>query len=661
MSADIGGTYYPACIVNLLIRFDEAFNADARIEARVIDLQSPSKIGPTGAEINASLSNFDLSTPSEISNPTTSGSGKLPVGAQLFDANANQKGSSILGRIPLRASVELNNIRKPGTFNLTFDYKDLPIDPRLVRAVGVEIFMDTVAAEDFAAGIAAGSTAQVAPSTKKLNGFVPFKATPGNLVLKGIVDEWSVSHGTSGSTATISGRDMTGVLMNTPVTPKMLQVMATQMNNTIDKVVRGLISSVGTWAGYIEVDVAKPEEWPNKQIPYVANIGKLDPLLFLDEEDASNTGKKPRSRISVQNGLPRISAGAHQDKLNVWDLITRYCNVVAAVPYFTIEHDAASNSYKSVLIIRPQWGLYDYYSANPNLDSFPQSSAPSPFKNGKVRNVDGNYFKVRKLSYGRNIEELTLERKYQGITARAVEVVSYNSSSTAKGPDRLLSAISGLKKSYLEKAGVASQIAPLDSSPVAGEVPSGLSKQDEVLRVEVRGITDIKQLQTLADGLYEEIMRGETGGSVRTRTLASFGGNNEDPDLLRIRPRDPLELSVDIRTGGSLPTGTTNTVIGQAAKEVSALEKEIFERTKDRNLARAVAYSSRNAVAQLQNAFRVNSVSFDWDVNSGISISIDFHNYIVARDSVLDTSLPAPAGAPKDRATAVNATRKGGT
>lgn len=632
--SEMGGTYYPACIVNLLIRFDEAFNADWKIEdVDAADITPAQRLSRD---------------PKSASSAT--GIGELPVGKTLFDANANRKGSGIVGRIPLRAAVELNNIRKPGSFNLTFDYKDLPIDPRLVRAVGIEIFMDTVKADNFAAGVLGASRTQTNPSTKGLVGFKPFVATPENLVLKGVVDEWSVAHGTSGSTATLSGRDMVGVMLNTPVTATMLAAMARELNKPIDVVVRNLIRSVGDWTELIEVEAADAAKWPDRIVPKVADIEPLNPLLIL-QEDKTPTGKKPRVRQS-STGIPRVSAGANQSKLNVWDLITRYCNLVSAVPTFKIKE--ANGIYKSVLLIVPQWGLYDYYSTSAEGKPGPDG----PF-NKQRKGPLGQPFKVRRLMYGRNVEELTLERKYQGITARAVEVVSYNPSSKVKGGGRLLSAISGLKQTYANKQGVTQALAASDRLPVrAGEVPSGLAAQDEVLRVEVKGVTDIKQLQTMADGLFDEIMRGETGGSVRTRSLASFGGNNEDPDLLRIRPRDPLELSIDIRGGSGATNGDQNTILAQAKQSIKALEEDLFTRLNDRNLARAIAFSSRNAVAQLQNAFRVNSVSFDWDVKSGISLSIDFHNYIVARNSVLEPNT-APADPPSGgRATAIAAPRR---
>ncbi len=633
MTAPLGGTFYPACLVNMLIRFDESFNADAKIEGF---LGNEALTTVSAQEIKARLG--EMRTAYE-----EGGTGQLPIGRNLFDAQANQKGSSILARIPLRASIELNNIRKPGTFSLAFDYKDLPIDPRLVRSVGIEIFLDTVNAANFAAGVQQTS-AGPRPSQAITSG--RFQATPENLVLKGVVDTWQVSHGASGSVAMLEGRDLVGVLLNTPITVELLQAMGGNMlEQPIDQVVRSIIASVSTWADLIDVD-APQAGWPTDTgtPPIVQKSAKLSQLSLLEVKDGK---ANPRGRSSADGTKPRVSLGADQDKLSVWDLITRYCNLVSAVPHFTVKQDR-SGKYRSCLWIQPQWGLYDFYADSEGRFT---SSAPSPFKPSRANETGGREFRVRKLMYGRNIEELTFERKYQGITARAVEVVSYNTSSRVR-EERTISAISKLRPSFAQQAGATPALAQQDAKVTAGEVPSGLSKQDEVLRVYVKGVTDINQLQIMADGLFEEIMRGETGGSVRTRSLASFGGGNEDPDLLRIRPRDPLELSVDIRPGNAALPASPTVLIDQTRKSISALEKEIYDRTGDRNLARAIAYSSRNAVAQLQNAFRVNSVSFDWDVKSGISVSIDFHNYIVPRNAVQGAPLNQSAVAAPGNATA---------
>ena len=177
----------------------------------------------------------------------------------------------------------------------------------------------------------------------------------------------------------------------------------------------------------------------------------------------------------------------------------------------------------------------------------------------------------------------------------------------------------------------------------SGVSPNGEADNDDILRIIVNGVSSQAELQTLADGLYEEIMRGELGGSVTTKALASFGGDNEDPDLLSLRPRDPIHLGVDIRPLASRAPNVAAPLTDQMRKSPAELAAELKERVGDENLARAVAYTSRNAVVELNNTFRVNAVKFDWDINAGISMGLDFHNYVMARNSIQTSPIPAPA------------------
>lgn len=597
--ADLGGTYYPSCVVNLMIRYDENFSIDSRLN-------------------EAAAGQSDASSPNAAT---------VTTGTPLFLSNqGNVPGSSLVGRIPKSASVELPGLRRPGTFNLTFDYRDLPLDPRLVRSVGVEIYMGTVSANDFANGIVAPVSSDRSSQITASRRLSAVNQSPDTLVLKGIVDNWHVTHGASGSVATLEGRDLVGLFLNTPLTPEIINGL--NLGQPIDAVVRQLVNKISDWSKNLDVVAALPAQWPDGKVPFLAPLEELDP----------NT---PLVRQKADSKKPRKSVGADQDKLNFWDLITRYCNFVGAVPYYTVAPNAARTpdaGYKATLMIVPQWGLYNYLPSA-------TKKAPSPFHNSRAPDQ-----KVRRLMYGRNIEELTLERKFQGITARAVELVCYNPSSDSTGPARLLTAISNSKKpTYAERQGVSS---PLSKDAAAagrsGVSPNGEASKDDVLRIVVNGIGSQAQLQTLADGLYEEIMRGETGGSVTTKALSSFGGNNEDPDLLYIRPRDPLTLAVDIRPMAERAPNVDTPYTEANRKPPAQLATEIEARGLDANLARAVAYSSRNAVAELQSTFRVNAVKFDWDINSGISVGLDFHNYIVARNSIQAT--PPTEGAPARKA-----------
>ncbi len=248
--APLGVTYYPACIVNLLIRFDESFNKAAN-QQQIALAKDTAATAPTNQVLK-----------------------QLPNGGDLFNTQGNVAGSSVLGCVPLRGSIELNNIRKPSTFNLSFDYRDLPIDPRLVRSVGIEIFLDTMRGNSFAeAMFNLTNNGQTAPDPSRMGGFVPFAATHKNLVLKGVVDNWSVQHTSNGSIATLEGRDLVGVFLNTPVTAKLLSKFKPG-DKDIVTLVRDLVGLVGTWTDKIDVEGAAPERWPDGVVPKIATSDK---------------------------------------------------------------------------------------------------------------------------------------------------------------------------------------------------------------------------------------------------------------------------------------------------------------------------------------------------------------------------------------------------
>ncbi len=607
--ADLGMTYYPACMVNLMIRYDEDFSIDARLADGAAT--PPNTAAPR---------------------PVTA-----TTGTPLFLSQSGQKpGSSLVGRIPKTASVELPGLRKPGTFTLTFDYKDLPIDPRLIRSVGIEIYMGTVTASDFADGIGAINPKDRQSQITARQQISAMTLNPDNLVLKGIVDSWHVSHGSSGSVATLEGRDLVGLFLNTPLTPALLNGL--NLKQSIDGVIRQIVNNISDWNTNLDVVAMPAEQWPKGKVPFLSPLAALDPSV-------------PRVRESADGKKPRKSIGADQDKLNFWDLITRYCNLVGAVPYYTVAPTATrtrEGGYKATLVIAPQWGLYNYLPGA-------SVAAPSPFTNVRYPTQ-----KVRRLMYGRNIEDLTLERKFQGITARAVKLVCYNPSSDGKGGDRVLEATSNSKlASYAQRQGAAP---PLVTDPAkagrSGVSPNGEASQDDVLRIVVNGVSSQEELQILADGLYEEIMRGELGGSVSTKSLGSFGGNNEDPDLLYLRPRDPIALSVDIRPLADRAPNVGTVLTEQNRKPAAELIADIKARGLDDNLARAVAYSSRNAIMELHNTFRVNAVKFDWDINSGIAVAFDFHNYVMPRNSVQPTPTALPVAPPGREGKAAGGNRK---
>jgi hypothetical protein len=59
----------------------------------------------------------------------------------------------IFSVLPRSCSIERNPLKDADTARLTFDFRDVPVDPRIVRACFVAISMGTVSADDYAAGM----------------------------------------------------------------------------------------------------------------------------------------------------------------------------------------------------------------------------------------------------------------------------------------------------------------------------------------------------------------------------------------------------------------------------------------------------------------------------------------------------------------------------
>lgn len=610
----LGATYYPSCVVNLRIRFDETLTLTQQ-----------------GIE--------DFSA-TELSKQVFVGGPPSPF-HQVFGGMQPESGVGYTGRVPKKASVEIPAYRQAGKFNLTFDYKDLPIDPRIVRSVGVEIYMDSIEANTWADGV----TQVKPPNGERTSMLTRAMRTPGNLVLQGMVDTWHVSHTARGSEVSIEGRDMTGLFLNTPITPEL--VAGIDLKRPIHEVVQQIIDCL-PWRGGLQAYPAYEGEWPNGVIPSLDN---LDELVL----------KRPRVRRGANGKKVKASPGADISKLNFWDLVTRYCYLVHAVPYFAIMPDRRAGGAAGgkglpppqqlmpSIYIRPARTLYDQQriASDANTEFIPSPFASGPRDVGEARPIT-----VRRLVYGRNIEEMTLERKYTGITPRAVRVISYNPSSKARGTGRLLQAISTDRQPHFKLPGMAepfdlTQAISKDNAAAArsGLPPKGNKGDKEVLTIEIKGITDQRELQAIAEELYEEIMRGEMGGKVKTRALASFGAGNEDPDLLSLRPGDGMTLAFEAR-----PLSARAPAVAPLVQQNQmSLEEEIqsvAQRIGDVNLARIVVATRRGYLLQIQNTFRVNNVKLDWDIGSGIAVSFDFHNYVEVRNGV---TRPTPLATQQQR------------
>lgn len=604
MSDALGLTYYPSCVVNIRLLFDDAFLRGA------VDPESLT-VDETGGLVQPAPAN------------TT---GVLPI-----FGNQAKSGSHILGRIPKSCSVEIPAYRQAGKFRMTFDFRDLPIDPRLVRAAAVEVYMDTVTPDDFAKAIPQVSP----PGGARTSVMSMLKPSPSNLAMQGLVDSWHVSHTSSGSEVTIEGRDLVGMCLQAVVTAEMIAKI--DLPNRIDVAIQTLVSNMQGWAGELNV-LTLDEDWPKRKIP---SIGKA----------ITTQVSTPRVRkVATKKSAVRLSVGADPDKLNFWDVVTRWCYYVGAVPYFTIVPTAGTSpnpQFKTTLMIRPANSLYSQIGA---MEGYQPAT---PFTGGLPRTTGGQTFRVRRMMFGRNVEELTFERKFAGLTLpKLVKVVSYDTSSKESGEARLIEAIYPTELAEKALSQNASDSEKQDAARIANATnpakarktraaPSGEIAATDQLRISVPGVTDKETLEFIAKQIFNEIGRGEQGGSCTTKSLSSFGGRNEDPDLVRLRPGDGINIMVDQRP---LSERAPNVSPVAAMQQISPAElaKKLTARLGDAALANAIAISLKESVPAIANIYRVSNVKLDWNIKSGISVAFDFHNFIALRNDVTPETPVAP-------------------
>jgi hypothetical protein len=247
--------------------------------------------------------------------------------------------------------------------------------------------------------------------------------------------------------------------------------------------------------------------------------------------------------------------------------------------------------------------------------------------------------------YGRDVERLTLNRKLAGYKRPAtVRVIAVDASSPKRGKARQVEGRyppEDKKKARLHRV-----------------APGGAKGEEEFYPVQVHGITDPDQLNRIAQSIYEEIGRGEIGGTIETPNLASFGGDNADPDLLKLKPGDAIELMADtraVKTSPPLQSSFTESL----RRGFDAQVKEVAGKLGDENLARVVVATARGEVQELQRAFRVSAVHYSWDHDSGIKVSFDVQNYVEVRADVGSTAQAKLSTAAKNPLTAAISTATG--
>ena len=579
--------YRPAVIMKLKLRFDEAISGEKLPDIDTVELllQQPLDDDPKKAK-NALPGLLQPGDPRFVF---------IPI------------------RIPKTLSWEKPGYRQAGHFKATFDYRDFPIDPTFVRAAAVEIHAGTVSDSDFAKGLSGRSGVGYLKSILNpvTGSNVPNQDT---FRLGCLVDEWYFEHGDKSSEVIMEGRDLRGVLIDTPInagipdnqqgtTPTLIDEL--DLTKPIDEVV-GQILRYDMFFTEIKV-IANAEDWDKGIVPAPG---------AQDSRPRHRKGARGKKSVATQN------SSATDGGLSFWDLIVKVCYLVGGIPFFRGWD----------LHIRPSMTVYDKLRGP--IDPV---TNPTPFKGGNQRvfdpvaNASIPPISIRTLHYGRDILKLRNGRKYQGWRKPKVVQAVGHDIDAATGAERTIVGVWPQEDSLVKTK--ATSVSP--GKAIAGQ---------EILAIPVAGITSIAQLIHIAHGVYEEIGRGEINGDIETTNLSSFGGDNSDPDLLWLEPGDGIQIFFDMATNSKVPPSDLS-VQDYYRNPVERLVAQIYPTLGDMKLARAIALTTLCNTGVIQRFFRVQTVKFNWSHTGDIKINLDFQNYLVVRaEESTASSTPGTAG-----------------
>jgi hypothetical protein len=214
---------------------------------------------------------------------------------------------------------------------------------------------------------------------------------------------------------------------------------------------------------------------------------------------------------------------------------------------------------------------------------------------------------ARRMVYGRNLKSLSFKRRMGGQKVPTIEVRCYDPSlgrtRWARHPVAEGQAASGV-------FGESDPPRPTRANHIA---PSGAQPEDRI--------------EATAESIWQQIGRQEIEGSFSTDDVDSFESEIA-ADLLALRTGDAVELLV--ASASDLRESTAS------ATELEGLSLEARAR-----YLQSVGWSEGVArrFAQLQEAvsfqttFRVQSAQFSFDQDDGISITVDFINFLTVREN----------------------------
>lgn len=581
--ADYGqGEYFPSAKVRLIVRLEEygdVAGESAPRDLKIDPVVPPQLIrGPVDKRSPATYEQTITANNEAGYEVRLKGGQSPPAGApQQVDSSADARTYVIGAIIPHDVKIGLNGFKEPDTCDIAIRFIDCPLDFRAVRAIAVEVYVGTVSQNDFTAGVQ-GQTRQVTRGQSVVqeplhvipDAWVDASgATRSNLRFQGFVDDVEGPELTDGGVTLVRLKclDNTRLLIDQAMPPGLTFDTA----KGVDEATAQLLANFPQFAGFTVV--------------YRPAVGA---------SDVPKLGKVLADTAVTATGAPAGSGGGGAKTPSIWDFLTELM--------LDIGH---SIRVEGTLIIIQR--VRASTSAN-----FPPRIG-DPYKG---RTWNGTFHALRTFIAGRNVMRAKLGRRF----ARSSQNIECRSYCTATKQT--------LMARYPPQGGGKYGATKPASNRLLHILPGDGRTETKYTVVNVPGVTDQATLVDIAQHYYEGLNRAELKVNIMTRDLASYGGDNSDPDLLDMLAGDRIRYLVE-KVDSSSPLHNDLGQLEEAMVQVGLGFDQLTALGYDPNFVRAYlfAYSS----ISLPTTFVVRAIGMQWNFEQGVTLEIDAVNMIEVR------------------------------